>query len=121
MARRSMFEDRLLVSSLYLHAEMPSWGMADISDASALITDGPVIESHVITRALRKFRKEEWITAERDPDTSQGPRYLYRLTAEHGVSAALAGAGRELANGERYPIDVIAKFAGMKAVQEPAQ
>ena len=121
MAKRSLFEDRLLVSALYLHTEMLTWGSADLSEASGLITNGPEIENHIMTRALRKFRSEDWVVAERDPDTSNGPRYLYQLNAEAGITAALAGAGRELANGERYPVEVIAKFAGTTSLQQQTQ
>jgi len=120
MPRRSLSEDRLLTSALYLHAEMSIWGSSDLTESTALITGGPEIEAHIISRALRKFRNEGWVIAERDPDTSVGPRYLYQLNGDYGVAAALAGAGRELANGERYPIQVIAKFAGMATMQEPA-
>lgn len=118
MPRRSLHEDKLLTTALFLHTEMLVWGQADLRETAKLITNGSEIELHVVSRALRKFRQMDWVNAERDPDTSIGPRYLYSLTGELGVSAALAGAGRELAQGERYPVEVIAKFAGTTALPD---
>ena len=111
MPRRSLHEDGLLVATLHLDTEMSRWGSSDlVSEATLLTTEE--IANHVASRALRKFRREGWVIAEQDPDTSAGPRLLYELTDELGAKAALAAAGRELASGKLYPLPVIARFAG---------
>lgn len=117
MPRRSLHEDSLLVGALHLHVESGKWGSADLPEATSLIMGSEPLAIHVITRFLRKMRREEWAEAEKDPDTSLGPRYLYNLT-EQGIPVALTAAGRELASGSLYPIPVLSAFGATALGQE---
>lgn len=102
MARRSLFEDALLTSALALDIEMSKWGVADLVERAAQLT-GEEIPSHVVTRAMRKFRQVEWLEAEPDPDSSLGPRFLYHFT-DKGLVEARRAAGREVALGRDYAL-----------------
>ncbi len=109
----------MLVGTLHLHTKLGVWGFGDLVETSQTTGDDTEeLPGHVASRALRKFRKEGWVEAEGDPDTSMGPRMLYTLTEEEGISATLRAAGRELASGERYPIPIIAEYFGSLANQD---
>ncbi len=109
----------MLVSTLHLHTNLGVWGFGDLVETSqAIRDDAEELPGHVASRALRKFKKENWIEAKADPDASMGPRMLYTLTEEEGISATLRAAGRELALGERYPIPIIAEYFGSLANQD---
>jgi hypothetical protein len=102
VARRSLHEDALLCAGLTLDAQLHRWGIADLIEQAQAMAGEP-IAGHVASRALRKFRRLHWVESEPDPDTSAGPRYLYRFTESGRVEAVIA-AGRELAAGRTYPL-----------------
>ncbi|MCA9333888.1 hypothetical protein KC963_02470 [Candidatus Saccharibacteria bacterium] len=109
MSKRSHFHDQLLTCSLFTEIRHEGlWITQDLRD-SILELGEEIPATQVVSRALRRFRRDELLSAH--PASGQnGLCYEYELT-EQGIHTAVSATGAEIAKGHYYALEVVAALA----------
>lgn len=108
MPKRSLFHDQLLTCSLYTEIRQADpWATQDLRE-SIIELGEEIPASQVVSRALRRFRRDELLLAH--PSSGQsGLCFDYELT-DKGIYRAVCAAGAEIADGHQYAINVITAY-----------